>query len=186
MITEIENNTIPTSMYLSQSNAHLSWLPVLQKALMAMDPIYLRDLFTQTDWLPGPEKIFNAFSLPLNQVNYILMGESPYPRARSANGFAFWDASVQDLWTMTGMSKPVNRATSLRNMIKMLLIGENLLQPNATSQEHIAALDKSTLVQTNDEFFQNFLHHGFLLLNATLVLKKNNPVKMMPKLGFLF
>src|SRR5476651_2063113 len=95
-----------------------SFRPIIQQALTSLDKTYL-DALTQSDqWLPGPKQIFNAFSLPLDKVNYVLFGESPYPRAQSANGYAFWDAAVKNLWSEKGMTKEVNRATSLRNFLK--------------------------------------------------------------------
>ena len=151
--------------------ADASWQPCLNEALKKIDTHYLSKLYADTNWLPGHEKIFNAFSLPVQQTNYVLFGESPYPRAASANGYAFWDAAVHQIWSDTGLSKPVNRATSLRNMIKMLLIAEGKLTPPHTTQADIAKLDKQQLVQTNQELFQNFLNHGFLLLNATPILQ---------------
>lgn len=150
-----------------------SWHVCLKQALEKMDPEYLESLYNTTDWLPGHHKIFNAFSLPLNETNYILFGESPYPRKASANGYAFWDAAVDQLWSDTGLSKPVNRATSLRNIVKMLLIAEGELKSTETSQGDIAKLCKHKLIQTNNELFNNFLSHGFLLLNATPVLRTN-------------
>jgi len=152
-----------------------SWRECLQRGLSQIDPPYLEKLSHSHDWLPGPDHLFNAFSLPLHQVNYVLFGESPYPRRDSANGYAFWDAAVTDLWSTTGLNKKVNRATSLRNIIKMLLIAEGLLDPQHTRQEDIARLQKSHLVQTNAAFFTNFLSHGFLLLNASLVLQATPP-----------
>lgn len=152
------------------SNIDASWRPCVREALKKMDPAYLAQLIHTSDWLPGIEKIFNAFSLPVNKVNYVLFGESPYPRADSANGYAFWDAAVEEIWTPTGLSKRVNRATSLRNFIKMLLIGEGLLDPAHCTQTDIANVDKTGLVQTNSELFGNLTRQGFLLLNASLVL----------------
>ncbi len=148
-----------------------SWQPCLQKALEQVDSDYLEKLYNTTHWLPGHEKIFNAFSLPIKKVNYVLFGESPYPRSKSANGYAFWDAAVTDLWSNSGLSKTVNRATSLRNMIKMLLVAEGVLKPNQTSQADIANLDKQDFIKTNTELFTHLLEHGFLLLNATLILQ---------------
>ncbi len=154
-----------------------SWLPCLQRGLSQMNPDYLAHLTQSNHWLPGAEKIFNAFSLPLDQVNYVLFGESPYPRKASANGYAFWDADVNELWSSIGLSKKVNRATSLRNMLKMLLIAEGYLDKQHTTQQDIAAIEKSTLIQTNNEFFTQLLHKGFLLLNATPVLQEDSPQK---------
>lgn len=151
-----------------------SWRPCLQEALTKMSPEYLETLYTSKNWLPGADNIFNAFSLPLTKTQYVLFGESPYPREQSANGYAFWDNAVRELWSETGLSKAVNRATSLRNMIKMLLIAEGFLSANTTTQTHIAKLDKSNLIQTNQELFSRLLERGFLLLNATLVLQPQN------------
>jgi uracil-DNA glycosylase len=150
---------------------HASWLDILERALQAMDADYLQRIIDEETWLPGHAQIFNAFSLPLTEVNYVLFGESPYPRVQSANGYAFWDAAVTSLWSETGLSKPVNRATSLRNFIKMLLIAAGELTATTTTQTDIAKLDKHHLIQTNNELFGNLLKNGFLLLNATPVLR---------------
>jgi len=151
-----------------------SWQSCIPKALGKMDPTYLNTLYHNTHWLPGHDKIFNAFSIPVHKVNYILFGESPYPRAASANGYAFWDAAVLNLWSETGLNKKVNRATSLRHIIKMLLICEGVLNPGHTTQPDIANINKEAFVTTNQELFNNFLSHGFLLLNASLVLQPMN------------
>lgn len=148
---------------------HPTWQACLSRALRCLESQYLHTLKTHPNWLPGADKIFNAFSLPLSQVNYVIFGESPYPRADSANGYAFWDARVKNLWSSSGLDKKVNRATSLRNLIKMLILASGKTQD--TSQAAIAALDKTNWVQTNSQLFENFLHQGFLLLNATPVLQ---------------
>lgn len=154
---------------------HPSWKKPIQEGLALIDPDYLKQLIQTPDWLPGFNKLFSAFSLGINDVNYVLFGESPYPRSASANGYAFWDAAVRDLWSSTGLSTSVNRATSLRNMIKMLLVAEGKLHPSETTQEFISKIDKQHLVQSNNELFSNFLAHGFLLLNASPVLLLNRP-----------
>lgn len=156
---------------------HPSWQVCFPEALSKIDPYYLVKLQTSKDWLPGPKKIFKAFSLPLNKINYILFGESPYPRPQSANGYAFWDEAIHELWSPTGLSKLANRATSFRNILKMLLITERLLDSGHPSQENIAKIDKQQLIQTNQELFNHFLEHGFLLLNVSLVLSDHSKTK---------
>lgn len=157
------------------SKIHPQWRAIVETALKAVSPHYLFEL-ENTEWLPGKEKIFNAFSLPKNEVHYILFGESPYPRAASAIGYAFWDGAVSNIWDeKKGLSTAVNRATSLRNLIKMLLYANGSLTTDF-SQSAIAKLDKSAWISTLDELFQNLLKHGFLLLNASLVLS-NKPVQ---------
>jgi uracil-DNA glycosylase len=151
---------------------HPEWHDILYRALQTVDSNYLLHLETNKNWLPGLPSIFAAFSIPLSETNYILLGESPYPRPQSANGYAFWDNSVQNLWSDSGLSKEVNRATSLRNWLKMLLLSRGDLQ-NDFSQPAIAALDKSRYWQTGEQFFNSLLKKGFLLLNASLVYSED-------------
>jgi uracil-DNA glycosylase len=153
------------------SRVHPSWQPILLQAAQTIPETYWQQL-AKSEWLPGPAQIFNAFSLDLANVRTILFGESPYPRAASANGYAFWDARVGSIWSMQGLSKEVNRATSLRNMLKLWLIAEGLLSADDTSQAAIARIPKDGLVQTLAEIFQKLLAAGTLLLNASLVLSE--------------
>ncbi len=166
---------------LNYSVIHPSWRPHIERALSKIDSHYLQQLSNNQQWLPGAGNIFNAFSLPLDQVQYVLFGESPYPRSESANGYAFWDAAVKELWSDKGLSKKVNRATSMRNILKMLLVADGKLQQSETTQDAIAQIDKSRYVQTNEAFFQNLLNQGFLLLNATLVLQQGQPPQVDAK-----
>lgn len=148
---------------------HPDWKGILIKALESMDQDYIQSLVNDPSWLPGASKMFAAFSLPLEKTHYILLGESPYPRANSANGYAFWDNAVDSLWSSKGLSTAVNRATSLRNWIKMMLVARGDLDINNTSQESIAKLTKKQLVQTAEQLFRGMMNKGILLLNASLV-----------------
>lgn len=157
-------------MAFHHSIIHSSWQTVIEAGLQTLPEDYRQYLTEHDDWLPGQHAIFNAFSLAKSQVRYVLLGESPYPRQASANGYAFWDNAVDELWSATGLAKAVNRATSLRNWLKMLLVAEGVLTRNNVSQTAIAKLDKSHFVSTLADLFHNFLKQGFLLLNATPVL----------------
>lgn len=163
-------NLNATYLQTAMATAHPEWHLGIEQALATMNQDYLRSLEQSEAWLPGWQSVFAAFSQPLSSVSYVLLGESPYPRKQSANGYAFWDAAVGDLWSKTGLSKTVNRATSLRNLLKMLLYAREDLTSDF-SQSAIAALDKSGYVRTLAELFQNLLRHGFLLLNASLVFE---------------
>ena len=149
-------------------HVHPEWDKIFTDAITKLSPQYVDYLQTSDQWLPGIQSLFAAFTYPVSSIRYILLGESPYPRAESANGYAFWDNSVGSLWSETGLSKPVNRATSLRNLIKMLLVARGDLVHDL-SQNAIARLDKSKLIQTAAELFSQLMSHGFLLLNASLV-----------------
>ncbi len=164
-------NSIDT--LLSASAVHSQWRPILVKALKQVDAAYIDELVTDERWLPGIADIFAAFKRDPNNCKFILFGESPYPRQQSANGIAFYDAAVTELWSEKGLSKKINRATSLRNIMKCTLLAEGHLKLDAEdkiTQQAIAALSKDKLVQGIDEFFQALQQHGFLLCNTTPVL----------------
>lgn len=150
------------------SRVHPEWQSAIEQALSAMDAEYLHHLTQSELWLPGWQNMFSAFTQRLSATRYVLLGESPYPRKESANGYAFWDAAVGSLWSETGLSRAVNRATSLRHLVKMMLHARGDLQDDF-SQPAIARLDKTRYIQTLAELFQKLLSHGFLLLNASLV-----------------
>lgn len=154
---------------------HSEWRSMLTQALTTMDNHYLATLQTDDQWLPGLGTMFAAFTMPLTATRYILLGESPYPRPQSANGYAFWDEAVHSLWSTTGFSKEVNRATSLRNLLKMLLYARGDLSVDF-SQTAIAHIDKSRFLQTGEQLFHGFMKKGFLLLNASLVYSENKVV----------
>lgn len=150
------------------STTHPSWHAILQKSLKKMSSLYLQEVINSPDYLPKFPLLFSAFSEPLANTRYILLGESPYPRAQSANGFAFWDSAINSIWSTTGFSRELNRATSLRNFVKMLLFARGDLKDDF-AQAAIASLDKSKYLQTIDKLFSALLRHGFLLLNASLI-----------------
>lgn len=153
---------------LPPSSCHPEWENILSDCFEQIDKEYIKQLAADSNWLPGRDKLLAAFSLAFSQTKYVLLGESPYPRAESANGFAFWDNAVGSLWSHEGFSKPVNKATSLRNWMKMLLVARGDLGVD-TSQLQISRIDKSKLVQTAEQFFTGMMDKGILLLNASLV-----------------
>ncbi|CAM3041284.1 uracil-DNA glycosylase family protein [Legionella worsleiensis] len=153
------------SYHVLLDGCHPEWLTILNTAIKVMDKNYLDELLNDTSWLPGIMNLFSAFSLPLSKTDYILFGESPYPRIESANGYAFWDNSVHELWSNNGLAKSVNKATSLRNMLKMLLIARGVLQDD-TSQQAIAQVEKEHLIRTANDLFRGMMNKGILLLNA--------------------
>ncbi len=167
-------------MQLNMSKIHPSWVNIVSSAISRMDQEYLNYIANQDKIIPNKNQILNAFTIPLNKVNYILLGESPYPRTDSANGYSFWDAKVTMLWSESGLTKEINRATSLRNFIKMLLITSGKLLKSNTSQEAISKINKDQLITTLPELFSYLLDNGFLLLNASLVLSGKS-VKMDAK-----
>ncbi len=158
---------------IERSEVHDDWRPILTESLLTLDPDYVESLLLDDAWLPGADRLLAAFQRDLSGLRYLLIGESPYPRRESANGIAFYDAAVGKLWSEQGLSKAVNRATSLRNIVKTALVAEGLVHKDADgkiTQESIALLDRDGLIQTLAELFKNLETAGFLMLNATPVL----------------
>jgi uracil-DNA glycosylase len=149
---------------------HSSWQETVRSSLAELPDSYREYLEKDQGYFPSKENCFNAFkTLPREKVRYILFGQDPYPREESAIGYAFIDGKVGNIFSDTGLSKEVNRATSLRNFIKMALLARGDLISEETSQEAIARVDRSTLIETIGELKDNFERNGVLLLNTALV-----------------
>lgn len=176
-------HTIPSSFVAMLDVADVSWRPILLAGLNAVHkvfPDYLPAL-AEDSYLPNGGRLFAAFAQPLDAVQYVLVGEGPYPRADSATGVCFMDGAVSSLWSEKGLSKQVNRATSLRNFMKMLLVADGQLAIEQTTGDALAGVSSkaqaapSSIIQTLPELQANLTRHGFLLLNAALVFRSHVP-----------
>lgn len=170
---------IPRAILDMLAAADPSWRPHLLAGLEAMaqaDPAYLPALASD-EYLPNGGRLFAAFAQPLDAVRYVLIGEGPYPRPESATGVCFMDGAVGLLWSENGLSKQVNRATSLRNFMKMLLVADGQLTIEQTTGDAMAVISLkaraigSPFIQTLEQLQANLAAHGFLLLNAALVFR---------------
>ncbi len=149
---------------------HGSWQESIHAAYTSLSEGYRAYLEQDQGYFPSQKQYLNAFkTLPREKVRYILFGQDPYPREESAIGYAFIDGKVKDIFSDTGLSKEVNRATSLRNFIKMALVARGDLSIKETSQEAITQVDKSALVGSIGELKDNFERNGVLLLNTALI-----------------
>ena len=147
-----------------------SWEPLLHIAYNTLDEGYRKFLETNTNYFPTKENYLNAFkTLEKKNVKYILFGQDPYPRVESAGGYAFIDTNVKTLFSPTGLSKEVNKATSLRNFIKMALVANKELSKEDTSQEAITKVDKNKIIESINALRKNFEKNGVLLLNTALI-----------------
>jgi len=152
-------------------NVHPEWQETIESAYSALDEDY-RNFIESGNFIPVRSKIFNAFkTLAKSKVKYILFGQDPYPREKSATGHAFIDGAVERIFSDKGLSKEVNRATSLRNFVKMALVADGLLECYDLSQESISKIDKTSLIDSIDELRCNFEKNGVLLLNAALLFE---------------
>jgi len=161
-----------------------SWQGIINKALNNLDDSYLEFLQNDKEYFPNKTNFLNAFkTLKLEDTKYILFGQDPYPRSESAIGYAFIDGAVKSIWDeKNGLSKEVNKATSLRNFMKMLLVDVGKLEESDTSKEAISKLDRSNYIQSMKEFKENFEQNGVLLLNTALIFTTKEESKKHVKL----
>lgn len=161
-----------------------SWQDIINASLNNLDDSYLDFLQENQEYFPNQQNFLNAFkTLPLNQTKYILFGQDPYPREQSAIGYAFIDGAVESIWDdKNGLSKEVNKATSLRNFMKMLLICEGKLEDSDTSKEAISKLDRSVYLQSIMQLKNNFEKNGVMLLNTALIFTQKEDSKKHVKM----
>lgn len=155
-----------------------SWQDIVKTSLSHLDDTYLEFLMNDKGYFPNRNNFLNAFkTLPKEQTKYILFGQDPYPREKSAIGYAFIDGNVNHLWNdENGFSKEVNKATSLRNFMKMLLVANGSLEDD-TSKEAVLKVDKSKYIDSILKLRDNFEKNGVLLLNTALIFTSKNDSK---------
>lgn len=155
-----------------------SWQEIIEYAYEGLSPNYQKFLEKNEGYFPDYENFLNAFkTLPLKQTKYILFGQDPYPRKESAIGYAFIDGAVQNLFSEQGFSKEVNKATSLRNFMKMLFVTHGFLTCKDLTQEAIAKVDKKDFIHSMKELKNNFEKNGVLLLNTALIFSSKQQSK---------
>jgi len=147
---------------------HPSWHAILEKSFGSLPKEYQEFIYHDKSYFPDKENFLNAFTLPLSQTKYILFGQDPYPRKESAIGYAFIDANVKSLYGENGLSKEVNRATSLRNFMKMAFLCEGELEDDF-SKEAVIMIDKTPYIDSIMMLKDNFEKNGVLLLNMALI-----------------
>jgi uracil-DNA glycosylase len=158
-------------------NIHPSWRGILENALHSLDSEYLEFLQNDNAYFPDKNNFLNAFkTLPLDKTKYILLGQDPYPRVESAIGYAFIDGKVGTIFSKNGLAKEVNRATSLRNFMKMALLCDGVLSDDF-SKEAVAEVDKTPYIKTINQLRENFEKNGVLLLNMALVFTEKEDSK---------
>lgn len=148
-----------------------SWQKILSNSFESLDKNYIQSLENSSYF---PKNFLAPFNtLDKKDTKYILFGQDPYPRKESAIGYSFIDGKVKNIWSENGLSKEVNRATSLRNFMKMLLYSDGYL----IEKEEIAKIDKSDFIETIYELRDNFEKNGVMLLNIVPIFTTKEDTK---------
>jgi len=165
------------------TNIHPSWKEIVSSSLLSLDKEYQDFLKNDKNYFPDKNNFLNAFkTLPLEKTRYILFGQDPYPRKESAGGYAFIDMKVKTLFAPDGgFSKEVNKATSLRNMMKMFLLCDGKLKDDF-SKDAIKKIDTKNYINSIEELKQNFEKNGVLLLNTALIFTSKDGTKYHAKM----
>ncbi len=154
-----------------------NWAKPLKGCINELDKEYLKNLLNDK-YFPTVTNLFNPFkTLKKEMVKYVLFGQEPFPREESASGYAFIDSKVEEIFIDDNLSltREINKATSLRNFIKMLLVSMGIVSPDKTNKKDLENKKRKNLINSINELRENFEANGVLLLNASLVYenKKN-------------
>ena len=148
---------------------HHSWRDFISEQLQDLDEAFAEELEANPAWLPGADRCLAAFSVPRCEVSVVWQGETPYPRPDSATGLSFQDGEVGEMFREDGrLAVGINRATSLRNVLKAWFVATDRLALGHTSSDDVRRMDRSGLVAQLDDIFQRGRQNGWLWLNAGL------------------
>ena len=142
------------------------WRDKVAEWLDEVDERFLEALEAD-DWSPGLDSCLKAFAGEVCP-RVVWLGESPYVGQGRATGLSFLDGRVGALFYGNALHPAVNKATSLRNMLKAWFRADGRLQERQTNREHIQAMCKNALVQQITEVFEHGIEHGWLWLNGGL------------------
>ena len=145
---------------------HETWQETLEQGLDGVDEEYADVLRCAPDyWLPGPQACLRAFSVPRAEVSVVWMGESPYPRRRSATGLAFEDGRANRMFSNDGyFSNGID--SSLRAILKAWFVATDRLVLGQTNKDQVIEMGKEGLVANPAEIFARGVRRGWLWLNA--------------------
>ena len=142
------------------------WRADVAEWLETVDDRFLKAL-EGNDWWPGIDKCLVAFSGNV-RPRVVWLGESPYEGEDRATGLSFLDGTVGAIFRGDAFDVAVNKAASLRNILKAWCIADDRLEDGQTNREYVHAMRKDGLAQQITEVFQHGVENGWLWLNSGL------------------
>jgi uracil-DNA glycosylase len=86
---------------------HTSWHPFLEPLFQTPEIKFIKDtVLPKCIYYPQRKDIFRVFSMPIEEIKVVILGQDPYPNPNQATGYAF---AVND---------NINKPASLRNIEK--------------------------------------------------------------------
>ena len=132
---------------------HKSWLPLFDEYIFNLDEFYKTEGNEATDIYPPKELVFQAFSIPVKDIQVCLLGQDVYHQPNQAMGLAF------------SVPQNVKIPPSLVNIFKEL---KNQFPERGYNFTH----GDLTKWSNNENIF---------LLNCALTVKKSKPLSHMKK-----
>lgn len=128
-----------------------SWHEHLQPLFNSAKMMAIRDeLLADGNYYPERDKIFRVFTMPLESIKVVILGQDPYPRQGQANGLAF---AVNAGVPLPASLRIINNEVAVEHNQPGLLVMEGL--PYWGTLEH-------------------WHNQGVFLLNAALTVKKGD------------
>lgn len=129
-----------------------SWHPYLLPLFQSKEMEQLRkEILPSAVFYPEAKNIFRVFSMPLNKIKVVILGQDPYPQSGQANGLAF------------AVNENVNMPASLKIIYKEVFSDSPLLQNN------------EIVINSKWKTLEHWHEQGVFLLNTALTVKKGVP-----------
>lgn len=127
---------------------HSSWKPYLEPLFQDERMKYIKyQVLSNIEFLPLPEQIFKVFSMPIDDVKLVILGQDPYPNKGVPNGYAF------------AVNEDCDVPVSLSNIARELEIEGFEID----------------YFSSNWKTLQHWVDQGVFLLNTSLTVKVNKP-----------
>jgi uracil-DNA glycosylase len=132
-----------------------SWNVYIEPLLKSPKLIKLKEeILPNEKYMPHSENIFRVFSMPLNNINIVILGQDPYFGIEQANGLAF----------------AVNSTT--RSPKSLQVIREELMKEFYPDMKGSFQLELKGIF---DKTLQLWVAQGVFLLNTTLTVRIGKP-----------
>lgn len=130
---------------------HESWHPVMH--LLYEEPLKTLNerILSRISYQPSLENIFNVFSMPVEDIKVVILGQDPYPTAGDAVGYAF------------AVPKDIRIPTSLNIIFKEL--------QREYADNNILVDDTFMLKPTEWKTLKHWVKEGVFLLNTALTVE---------------
>lgn len=129
---------------------HESWHKHLQPLFDDEKMLLIKDkILPSCNFYPNSNDIFKVFSMPLQDIKVVILGQDPYP-----NGEAI------------GLAFAVNSKTAIPKSLNIIF--KEVIKPE-TSEDFINS------VNAKDRTLSNWVNQGVFLLNTALTVEEKNP-----------